>query len=104
MQASPDPSLSNLRDIAVRSWDIFAALGESDPSFAEAITEFQADEREHRDAAIEAGAQDAFGYPILYAAIRAGCRAAIESGICDGRMRTRCPIGFRPGITSSAKP
>ena len=54
------------------------ALGQDDPPFAEAIADFQADEREHRDAAIEAGAQDAFGYPILYAAIRAGCRAAIE--------------------------
>ncbi len=54
------------------------ALGDSDPALSEAIADFQADEREHRDAAIEAGAEDAFGYPVLYAAIRAGCRVAIE--------------------------
>ena len=53
-------------------------LGNGDPSLSEAIADFQADEREHRDAAIEAGAEDAFGYPVLYAAIRAGCRVAIE--------------------------
>ena len=38
---------------------------------------FQADEREHRDTAIAAGAEDSPGYPLLYAFIRAGCRAAI---------------------------
>lgn len=54
------------------------ALGESDPELSTAIVDFQADEREHRDAAIEAGAQGAFGYPLLYGAIRAGCRVAIE--------------------------
>ncbi len=54
------------------------ALGEDDPELSAAIADFQADEREHRDAAIEAGAEQAIGYPILYAAIRAGCRAAIE--------------------------
>ncbi|MBX3560397.1 MAG: demethoxyubiquinone hydroxylase family protein [Sphingomonas sp.] len=55
-----------------------AQLGDGDPAFSEAIAEFQADEREHRDAAIEAGAEDSFGYPVLYSAIRAGCRLAIE--------------------------
>ncbi|MGQ0588849.1 MAG: demethoxyubiquinone hydroxylase family protein [Sphingosinicella sp.] len=54
------------------------ALGDSDPPLSAAIAEFQADEREHRDAAIEAGAEDSFGYPLLYSAIRAGCRVAIE--------------------------
>ena len=54
------------------------ALGEDDPALSAAIADFQADEREHRDAALEAGAEDALGYPILYAAIRAGCRVAIE--------------------------
>jgi ubiquinone biosynthesis monooxygenase Coq7 len=54
------------------------ALGESDPPLSAAIADFQADEREHRDAAVEAGAEDAFGYPLLYAAIRTGCRVAIE--------------------------
>ena len=55
-----------------------AALGTDDPPLSEAIADFQADEREHRDAAIEAGAEDSFGYPVLYTAIRAGCRVAIE--------------------------
>ncbi len=55
-----------------------AALGQGDPELSAAITDFQADEREHRDAAIEAGAEQAIGYPILYTAIRAGCRVAIE--------------------------
>jgi ubiquinone biosynthesis monooxygenase Coq7 len=54
-----------------------AALGAEEPELAATIAEFQADEREHRDRAIEAGAEDSFGYPILYSAIRAGCRAAI---------------------------
>ena len=55
-----------------------AELGDSDPPLSASIETFQADERAHRDAAIEAGAESAFGYPLLYAAIRAGCRAAIE--------------------------
>lgn len=54
------------------------ALGTIDPPLSATIEEFQADEREHRDSALEAGAEDAFGYPMLYAVIRAGCRAAIE--------------------------
>jgi ubiquinone biosynthesis monooxygenase Coq7 len=58
--------------------DQIAALGGEEPELAAAIAEFQADEREHRDRAIEAGAEDSFGYPILYSAIRAGCRVAIE--------------------------
>ena len=55
-----------------------AALGDEEPELAAAIAEFQGDEREHRDRAIEAGAEDSFGYPILYSTIRAGCRLAIE--------------------------
>jgi ubiquinone biosynthesis monooxygenase Coq7 len=54
-----------------------AALGSEDPDLAETIREFQADELEHRDTALAAGAEEAFGYPILSAFIRAGCRAAI---------------------------
>jgi ubiquinone biosynthesis monooxygenase Coq7 len=48
-----------------------------DPELAADIAEFQAEEVEHRDVAREAGAADALGYPLLTAAIRAGCRAAI---------------------------
>jgi len=55
-----------------------AELGDGDAPLSASIERFQADERAHRDAAIEAGAESAFGYPLLYAAIRAGCRAAIE--------------------------
>ena len=58
--------------------DQLAALGDEEPELAATIAEFQADEREHRDRALEAGAEDSFGYPILYSAIRAGCRVAIE--------------------------
>jgi len=55
-----------------------AALGDDEPPLAAAIERFRADEREHRDAAIEAGAETSLGYPLLYSAIRAGCRMAIE--------------------------
>ena len=54
-----------------------AALGEDDPPLSASIAQFQADERAHRDAAIEAGAESSIGYPMLYAAIRMSCRAAI---------------------------
>jgi ubiquinone biosynthesis monooxygenase Coq7 len=49
-----------------------------DPELAGMIAEFRDDEREHRDAAIAAGAERAPGYPLLSAAIRLGCRAAIR--------------------------
>ncbi len=54
-----------------------AEVGEDDPELAADILEFQAEELEHRDTAREAGAANAVGYPILTAAIRAGCRVAI---------------------------
>jgi 3-demethoxyubiquinol 3-hydroxylase len=53
-------------------------LGDTDPELSADIAEFRADELEHRDTAREAGATGAFGYPVLTAAIRAGCRMAIE--------------------------
>jgi ubiquinone biosynthesis monooxygenase Coq7 len=49
-----------------------------DPELAGMIAEFRDDEREHRDAAIAAGAEQAPGYPLLSVAIRLGCRAAIR--------------------------
>jgi ubiquinone biosynthesis monooxygenase Coq7 len=52
-------------------------LGEDDPELAADIAEFRADEIEHRDTARAAGATEAVGYPLLTAAIRAGCRVAI---------------------------
>lgn len=55
------------------------ALGTADPALAATIAEFQADEVEHRDTALAAGAERAPGYPLLSAAIRLGCRAAIAA-------------------------
>src|SRR5215213_3889750 len=52
-------------------------LGDDDPELAADIADFRADELEHRDSARAAGATGAFGYPLLTAAIRAGCRVAI---------------------------
>ena len=52
-------------------------LGETDPEFAADIADFRAEELEHRDTARAHGAAQAVGYPVLTAAIRAGCRVAI---------------------------
>lgn len=52
-------------------------LGDSDPELSEAIRKFQAEEVEHRDAAIANGAENAPAYPLLFGMIRLGCRAAI---------------------------
>jgi ubiquinone biosynthesis monooxygenase Coq7 len=54
-----------------------AEIGDDDPEFAADIAAFRAEELEHRDTARAAGATSAVGYPLLTAAIRAGCRAAI---------------------------
>jgi ubiquinone biosynthesis monooxygenase Coq7 len=53
-------------------------LGDDDPELASDIAEFRLDELDHRNTARDAGATTALGYPMLTAAIRAGCRAAIE--------------------------
>ncbi len=53
-------------------------LGDDDPELSADIEDFRADELEHRDSARSAGATNALGYPVLIAAIRAGCRVAIE--------------------------
>ena len=52
-------------------------LGDSDPALRDAIADFRADEVEHKEAALAAGAERAPAYPVLSAAIRFGCRAAI---------------------------
>lgn len=52
-------------------------LDDSDPELSESIRKFQAEEVEHRDAAIANGAENAPAYPLLFTAIRLGCRAAI---------------------------
>ncbi|HEX6376202.1 MAG TPA: demethoxyubiquinone hydroxylase family protein [Allosphingosinicella sp.] len=53
------------------------ALGADEPDLAGTIGRFREEELEHRDTALAAGAEDAFGYPILSSLIRAGCRIAI---------------------------
>lgn len=52
-------------------------LGDDDPELAGDIAEFRDEELEHRDTARSAGAERAFGYPLLTGTIRAACRAAI---------------------------
>ncbi len=54
-----------------------AELGGSDPALSEMIEEFRLEEVEHKEAALAAGAEQAPAYPLLSAAIRLGCRAAI---------------------------
>ncbi|RXR29487.1 demethoxyubiquinone hydroxylase family protein [Sphingobium fluviale] len=54
-----------------------AELSESDPELSHAIRDFQAEEVEHRDTALAQGAENAPAYPLLFFAIRLGCRAAI---------------------------
>ncbi|MFL0355217.1 demethoxyubiquinone hydroxylase family protein [Erythrobacter sp. GH1-10] len=51
---------------------------DSDPELASMIEEFREDEREHRDAALAAGAEKAPAYPLLSGAIRLGCKLAIK--------------------------
>lgn len=57
--------------------DALAEEGD-DPELAGMIEEFREDEREHRDAALAAGAERAPAYPVLSGLIRLGCRAAIR--------------------------
>ena len=52
-------------------------LGDSDPELASDIAAFRAEELEHRDTARAHGAAETIGYPLMTAAIRAGCRLAI---------------------------
>ncbi len=57
--------------------DQLTELGDGDPELSATIAEFQAEEIEHKEQALAAGAERALGYPLLSAVIRAGCRAAI---------------------------
>lgn len=52
-------------------------IGQDDPELSAAITDFQAEEVEHHDIAMNHGAEQAPAYPLLSGAIRLGCRAAI---------------------------
>ena len=53
-------------------------LGEDDPELSGLIEQFREEEREHREAALQLGAERAPGYPLLAGAIRLGCRLAIR--------------------------
>ena len=53
-------------------------LGDTtDPELAHHIADFQAEEVEHRETALANEAEQAAGWPVMQAVIRAGCRAAI---------------------------
>ncbi len=52
-------------------------IGDGDPVLSAMVSEFRAEEMEHKATAIEQGAEQAFAYPLLSAAIRMGCRTAI---------------------------
>ncbi|MEG3177240.1 demethoxyubiquinone hydroxylase family protein [Sphingomonas sp. RB3P16] len=54
-------------------------LGESDPELSDAIRDFQAEEVEHRETALAAGAENTPGYPLLSGMIRLGCKVAIAT-------------------------
>lgn len=53
------------------------ALGDEEPELKKHIEAFRADELEHRDIGLENEAEQAPGYRILTAAVKAGSRAAI---------------------------
>ena len=54
-----------------------AMLGEDQPALKATVTQFRAEEMEHRRQAVESGAEQAAAYPVLYSAISAGTRLAI---------------------------
>jgi ubiquinone biosynthesis monooxygenase Coq7 len=54
------------------------ALGGVDAELKHVVDQFREDELAHKDTAVEQGARDAFGYSVLSAVIRVGCRAAIR--------------------------
>ena len=53
------------------------ALDDSDPELRQAILSFRDDEIAHRETALAQGAEAAFGYDLISAAIRTGSRVAI---------------------------
>jgi ubiquinone biosynthesis monooxygenase Coq7 len=54
------------------------ALAGVDVELKHVVDRFREDEIAHKDTAVEQGARDAFGYSVLSAVIKAGCRAAIR--------------------------
>jgi ubiquinone biosynthesis monooxygenase Coq7 len=49
----------------------------AEPDLTQAITQFRADEADHRETGIMAGGEDIFAYPLLSSCIKAGSRLAI---------------------------
>jgi ubiquinone biosynthesis monooxygenase Coq7 len=58
--------------------DQVAALDDSESELRDTLTRFRDDELQHRDTALRHGAQQASGYRLLSAAIKAGCKMAIR--------------------------
>ncbi|MCU0881293.1 MAG: demethoxyubiquinone hydroxylase family protein [Hyphomonadaceae bacterium] len=59
--------------------DQLAMLGDDEPELAEMIAQFRDEEVAHKDEALAAGAEEAPGYGVLSALIKAGCRLAIAT-------------------------
>jgi len=55
-----------------------AELGDKDPELKSTVEDFRAEEAQHRRLALDHGAEQAPGYRLLSAAIKAGCRVAIK--------------------------
>jgi ubiquinone biosynthesis monooxygenase Coq7 len=53
-------------------------LGDRDPALKKTVEEFRADEAQHRQTALDHGAEQAPGYRLLNQTIKAGCRVAIK--------------------------
>ena len=53
------------------------ALGDDEADLPETIEKFREEEAEHRDIGKEHGGEEAVGYPVMRAAIRAGSKLAI---------------------------
>jgi ubiquinone biosynthesis monooxygenase Coq7 len=64
-------------EIDIHYRDQLDALGDGDPELAADIAQCRAEELEHQETARAHGAGEAFGFPVLSAVIRAGCRVAI---------------------------
>ena len=72
------PALSRSRKPSTRTIPRqLEAMDETEPDLRRTVEKFRAEELEHRDIALEHGAEQAPGYRLLSRAIKAGCRAAI---------------------------
>ena len=55
-----------------------AELGDKDPELKSTVEDFRAEEAQHRQLALDHGAEQAPGYRLLSEVIKAGCRVAIK--------------------------